>query len=134
MPSQVQVSYAMVNDFAIHYGASIKKTTMQVPILRPLQWSNTGDYLEDKVTSYTEPAVEITIPESKFGDLVATHKNYSSREWLLYNQMASYYGPSWPSSAAAHMDREASEIALRRKHPAVNAAWEQYQMVLALVK
>lgn len=77
------------------------------------------DYL--KTTDWEqEPYVEVLIPQDRFRHLVEMEDYNTKREQEF----------QW---AEREQERQRRERWLRQKNPAVQTAWEKYQMLLALV-
>jgi hypothetical protein len=69
----------------------------------------------------TEPGIELTMPEPQFRDLVETHSDFHRiRDDNRRLQSIEY--------------RLHADAAVRQQHPAVQKAWERYQLLLNTVK
>ena len=83
-------------------------------------------------TTRVVPAVDITMSEDCFGDLLDAVEFMDSAEWRHQEYMRSKMGSNWLNQLLSIQDRNIREEYLRVSNPAVQKAWEQYQMLLKL--
>jgi hypothetical protein len=100
----------LARDFEHEYGAMIRRSTHQFRRPKTISWT----WLEDPETIDHDPyeklnAIEIIMPEKKLESLLESQTSYM-------------------------MDQEREERILREQYPALKSAWDQYQLILELVK
>lgn len=117
-----------IQDFCWRYDAQVgpstrmhrrvRRTTMQM-------WSESDPELFSTLPAEDVPCVEIHMPESRFRALMK-HDHWLERE--------SRQGDGWIGNGAVNLVRKYErECRLRHEHPGVQAAWEQYQIMLRMV-
>jgi hypothetical protein len=91
------------------------------------------DYSKTTFNTRVVPAVDITMSEDCFEDLLDAVEFMDSAEWRHQEYMRSKMGSNWLNKLLSIQDRNIREEYLRDSNPAVQKAWEQYQMLLKLV-
>lgn len=122
--------------FERRYNARVKlsQTTIQNPV--PVTWQDMAipDYHSMSCTTETTPAVEIVMTEDSFKELLKLSDECNNREYKQYQYMTSRMGQNWLNNMLNQQDRNQQEYRLRSQNPALQKAWEQYQLMLKLVE
>jgi hypothetical protein len=123
-----------LNKFCYRYEARIERTGRYHRRAEPSPW-RVNDYPDTSVVkqanfmNFTEvPMVAITLPEDRLGALIEHEKRVSD---MIERK------PMYPSkySVLDHIIQEhEEECRLRHTNPALKKAWENYQMLLRMVK
>ena len=123
-----------LEQFCYRYDARIEQTGRYHRRAEPSPW-RVNDYPDTSVVkqanfmNFTEvPMVAITLPEDRLGALIEHEKRVSD---MIERK------PMYPSkySVLDHIIQEhEEECRLRHTNPALKKAWENYQMLLRMVK
>ncbi len=123
-----------LEQFCYRYDARIERTGRYHRRAEPSPW-RVNDYPDTSVVkqanfmNFTEvPMVAITLPEDRLGALIEHEKRVSD---MIERK------PMYPSkySVLDHIIQEhEEECRLRHTNPALKKAWENYQMLLRMVK
>lgn len=84
-----------------------------------------NDSVHSEIHCQEQPMVRITLPQDRFQALV----EHEQRVTDLVRPVGSYY-----SNIPQLVKQMEQECILRHSHPGLQAAWEQYQMLLRLVQ
>lgn len=79
------------------------------------------------------PSVKITISEKSFTKLLDIIAATESVEWREYEWLLKTQGHEWLTNYLRIVDSEKDEQNLRDSNPALQQAWEEYQLILKLV-
>ena len=130
MKNNRPISSSRVQRFEHKFNARARPSNMQ--IREPV----TGRYdpyaNEDVHRTKTVPAVEILISERDFDELLGISEFLDSDEYRRILYMDSVMGKNWINQFQNQQDRTVREQHLRTKFPALQKAWDQYQLLLKL--
>lgn len=130
MKNNRPISSSCVQRFEHRFNARARPSNME--IRQPV----TGRYdpyaNEDVHRTKTVPAVEILISERDFDELLRISEFLDSDEYRRILYMDSVMGETWLNNILNQQDRNQREHHLRTKFPALQKAWDQYQLLLKL--
>jgi nitrogenase subunit NifH len=121
-----------VNNFCRKYYATVgpngnyQRRTLQVPL------KQNAEFYNDFELSYRNiPMLKIVMPEDSFGYLLESQNHIQT---LIGRTPESYSGHMYKDIAMQIVEREDAEIRLRNQHPGLKDLYNQYQMMLHLVR
>lgn len=125
-----------VYNFERRFNARVRPSFMKVSNPAPLTWQDmtSSDYHSTNYTTETTPAVEILMTEKMFAELLDLSDECNSQEYRHWRYMNSRMGQNWLNNVLNQQDRNQREHYLRSQNPALQNAWEQYQLLLKLVE
>ena len=117
-----------VNNFCRRYQATVGLSGERIRRARPLTDTFKGaiDFNYQDI-----PMVKVVMPEDNFRALIE-NQNYIQQ--LIGRIPDSYSGYMYKDIAMQIVEREDAEIRLRNQHPGLKDLYNQYQMMLTLVK
>lgn len=117
-----------VNNFCRRYQATVGRSGERIRRAQPLT-----DYSKDYIEYLYQdiPMVKVVMPEDNFRALIE-NQNYIQQ--LIGRIPESYSGYMYKDIAMQIVEREDAEIRLRNQHPGLKDLYNQYQMMLTLVK
>jgi hypothetical protein len=90
--------------------------------------------MEDfSITRDITPGVEITMSEESFSAMMDEFTDVTKEEYRYYQYMLKVEGQGWLNRMLNIRDRALREGRLRDQNPTLQAAWEQYQILLNLL-
>lgn len=122
--------------FEKKFNARVRPSNMRMaePLnYNPLDSIDVQDYSKTTFNTRVVPAVDITMSEECFRDLLEASEFMGSDEWRHQEYMRSKMGPNWLNQLLNMQDRNVREEYLRDRNTALKNAWEQYRMLLKLV-
>jgi hypothetical protein len=112
-------------DFCWRYDAHVGPSARISSRHRLVTMSDWNKDASEPAPIWDVPMVEIHMPEDRFRALM------EHDHWLEYNQRA-HEGFQGRDALRIARERE-RECRIRHEHPGVQAAWEQYQIMLSMV-
>lgn len=130
MKNNRPISSSSVQRFEYRFNAHTRPSSME--IAERLSWRNDPYAMDVTSRRQTVPAVEIQISERDFDELLAISEFLDSEEYKKIQYMDSAMGKNWINQILNQQDRAERERHLRTKFPALQKAWDQYQLLLKL--
>jgi len=108
--------------------------TMPVPTYIPTWDRYDPGKFEASYKTETIPALEFAVSVDDFEDIVDKLDQYSdtNKDWYEFQKCNDTYGPGWMHRMRRLESDKKREERLRQYNPALNKAWEQYQLLLKL--
>ena len=117
-----------LTDFCQRYSAEVgpchKVYARYEPLSLQRLQDNGDNSISDVLANRRVPGVTITMPEDRFRALIE-HDLWMQR----IRKRSSYIG----DEAGEILKRHERECILRHEHPALQSAWQQYQIMLAMI-
>jgi hypothetical protein len=126
------ISSSCVQRFEHRFNARARPSNME--IRQPVTWRYDPYAIKDVHRTETVPAVEILISERGFDELLGISEFLDSDEYRRILYMDSVMGKNWLNNILNQQDRNQREHHLRSQTPALQKAWEHYQVMLKLVE
>ena len=122
--------------FERRYNAQVRSRQMTVRNPVPITWQDRldSDIYDMKTITESVPAVEIVMTEDSFKELMALSDECNKQEYKQYQYLTSKMGQNWLANVLNQQDRNQQEHRLRSQNPALQKAWDQYQLMLRLVE
>lgn len=124
--------------FCKRYNAQVQPSRQRLVKSQPLHynhnWSKDNDFNDFHINTYEVPAVDITLPEEDFGNLLNIFEEIENpqSDWSQFEYYKKRLGPDFISRAIYQIEATEREQRIRARVPALQKAWDNYQLLLKI--
>lgn len=126
--------------FCKKYGAQVRPSRERITKTTPIgynpNWYEDKDYADMYLDTHSVPAVEVLLAEEDFNKLINVVEEIENpqSDWSQFEYYKKRLGPDFISRAIYQIEATDREQRIRARVPALQKAWENYQLLLSISK